>query len=142
TLLAQDAKAPGNDRYGDPLPPGAIARLGTTRLRHVTSHIKDAAFSGDGKMLASVGWDRRLHLWDTANGKELQSIPLDVGAASDPMIAFSGDSKMVAVTSHKSVILCDVGREKPRIFSLPDYVTGTAFAPDGKIMAVFGWAKT
>jgi WD40 repeat protein len=140
TLLAQDDKTPSRDRHGDPLPPGAIARLGTTRLRHISSHIKDAAFSGNGKMLASVGWDDRLHLWDTANGKELQSIPLELGL--DPTVAFSSDSKMVAVTSHKDVFLCDVGKAKPRIVSLPDYVTGTAFAPDGKLLAVFGWAKT
>jgi WD40 repeat protein len=140
TLLAQDDKGPSKDRYGDPLPPGAVARLGTTRLRHITSHIKDAAFSGDGKVLASVGWDRRLHLWDTANGTELQSIPLELGL--DPTVAFSSDSKMVAVTAHKDIILCDVGKDKPRIYPQPDYVTGAAFAPDGKLLAVFGWAKT
>jgi WD40 repeat protein len=140
-LRSQDKeKSVLSDLYGDPLPPGAIARLGTTRLRHIRSHIKDAAFSGDGKILASVGWDSRLHLWDTANGKELQSIPLELGL--DPTVAFSGDSKVVAVTSHKTIIVCDVGKAKARIFPQPDYVTGAAFAPDSSHLAAFGWAKT
>ena len=46
-LLAQPAKA---DRFGDALPEGAVARLGTARLRHDTPggdwHLF-VAFSGD-----------------------------------------------------------------------------------------------
>src|SRR5262245_58023038 len=46
------------DRYGDPLPEGAIARLGTIRLRQPDSEIiTSVTFSPDGKVVASAGGD-------------------------------------------------------------------------------------
>jgi WD40 repeat protein len=96
---AQDKGAAAvRDRYGDPLPPAAIARLGTTRLRHTRGwRLEDAAFSPDGKVLASLGGDSRLRLWDTADGKELQSTRLESLSLLSPAVAFSGDGKLLAV---------------------------------------------
>ncbi len=71
--LAGDGRADGPvaaDRYGDPLPAGAVARLGTVRFRHETgaSHL---AFSPDGKAL---GCNNQV-VWDAATGKELYRLP-------------------------------------------------------------------
>jgi RNA polymerase sigma factor (sigma-70 family) len=71
------------DSHGDPLPVGAIARLGTLRLKHnvpLEAHSSFPAsaatgvFSPDGKWIASVGDSEnffRLRLWDASSGKEL-----------------------------------------------------------------------
>src|SRR5262249_46287440 len=53
------------DAFGDPLPPGARARLGTTRLHG------EAALSPDGKLLALVR-NRRIVLADPRTGRVLR----------------------------------------------------------------------
>src|SRR5215468_8173835 len=67
---AKDADAPAVDALGDPLPTGAVARLGTTRLRH-RGYVVALAFSSDGKRLASGGYDPAAHVWDAATGRRL-----------------------------------------------------------------------
>src|SRR4051812_30068537 len=76
------AQPPANarvDSLGDPLPEGAIAQLGTLRLKHDPGPWEPGkpVFSPDGKFVASVGQRddnkytyRSVRLWDTANGKE------------------------------------------------------------------------
>ena len=65
------------DALGDPLPPGAVARLGTVRLRPGTN-TSLLAFDPDGRTL--LGWSvvgdlpGRVYLWDTATGKEVRRV--------------------------------------------------------------------
>jgi RNA polymerase sigma factor (sigma-70 family) len=59
----------GTDRQGDPLPDGAVARIGSARLRH-GSPLYQLTYSPDGKVLASLG-SGVLRLWDAASGKLL-----------------------------------------------------------------------
>jgi RNA polymerase sigma factor (sigma-70 family) len=63
--------APGRDRFNDPLPAGALARLGTVAFRHGRTGyywLTSLTFTPDGKHLISQGggWVRR---WDLANGQ-------------------------------------------------------------------------
>src|SRR5579862_3085193 len=70
------------DALGDPLPQGAIARLGTLRFKHtlgvtypfeVSSDVYAAAFSKDGKTIASLASPfGKLRLWNAATGQELR----------------------------------------------------------------------
>jgi WD40 repeat protein len=57
------------DEFGDPLPPRALARIGTIRFRQQTPWC--LAFSPDGKRLASGGYDHEVRLWDPDTGKEI-----------------------------------------------------------------------
>jgi WD40 repeat protein len=57
------------DRLGDPLPDGAVQRLGTLRLRY-SGGIADLRYLPDGRGLIAVG--NQIEIWDLAAG-ELQA---------------------------------------------------------------------
>src|SRR5262245_3586729 len=61
--------APSKDGWGDPLPSGAVARLGTVRWR-ATDSVNQLVISPDGKRLLS-GDQYSVQLWDVKSGKEL-----------------------------------------------------------------------
>jgi RNA polymerase sigma factor (sigma-70 family) len=63
------------DRFGDALPEGAIARMGTARLWSDCVWNYDVAFHSAGKQLVSVGRDRKVRVWDIGTGKELRQFP-------------------------------------------------------------------
>ena len=58
------------DRSGDPLPPYALARLGSIRFR--TGNLHAMALSPEGKICATASLNS-LSLWDIATGKEFAS---------------------------------------------------------------------
>ena len=58
------------DSYEDPLPDGAIQRLGTTRFRPSRSYRKPA-FAADGKTFATIN-DAMVTIWDMNTGQELR----------------------------------------------------------------------
>jgi WD40 repeat protein len=60
---------PATDIHGDPLPKGAIARLGTTRFR-ARDGVEFLAYSPDGKQLVTRGGGF-VTLWDANSGRKL-----------------------------------------------------------------------
>jgi len=69
TVNAAPAPPVSADAFGDPLPHGVIARLGTLRLRHTCMAL---AWAPDGQTLASAGWDGTIRIWDAASGKQIR----------------------------------------------------------------------
>jgi WD40 repeat protein len=65
---------------GDLLPQGAVARLGTHRLRHVGA-VRWLAYTPDGRRLVSIGEDKALQVCESADGKEVARF-LHQGVAS------------------------------------------------------------
>ena len=64
---AADAPLPNVDRYGDPLPAGSLARLGTIRYR--AGHVNAAGLSEDGKTLRVLSVGPVLRTWDAESGR-------------------------------------------------------------------------
>jgi WD40 repeat protein len=67
---AQEKAKPAFDQFGDPLPEGAVARIGTVRWNgRITTEL---AYSPDGKKLAAQCSDQSVRIYDPENGRELQ----------------------------------------------------------------------
>ena len=122
------------DLYGDPLPQGAMARLGTVRGGH-RAPIQCMAFTPDSKTLFSYGNDNTIRSWDAAVGKEVRRFhqPLIFYAQA----AFAPDGKTAAFLEHQTLYLWDLAAGKEiRRASLPFFAFHLAFAPEGKTLAL------
>src|SRR5262249_12441942 len=102
------------DLYGDPLPEGAIARMGTMSLRHVSSGGHASSFSPDGKLLATGGGTGTVKVWETATGRFLWQTPHNELCYHYP--AFTPNGRWLVVSDGQSIRLLEpaTGRELKR----------------------------
>jgi WD40 repeat protein len=124
---------PRLDRYGDPLPAHAVARLGTVRWTHC-GDVYSLAFSKDGKTLASGG-GRFFCLWRVADGKRIG------GPHEGGNIHRSPGGCLMAIDEYRDEgILFDAsnGERIARLLPLPDR-RHPALSPDGRTAA--GWCE-
>lgn len=125
------------DRYGDPLPEGVIARLGTVRLRAVGA---SAAFSSDGKRILTITYGRLVKLWDADTGKPLARRELPINSPGQVDLSPDGRLLMVRESGFDSPLdIWDIPTSKRlHRLQLRQRVTiyREAFSPDSKMLAV------
>jgi RNA polymerase sigma factor (sigma-70 family) len=144
---AAEGRRPATDQLTEPLPAGAVARLGTMRFQH-GADVNAVAFTSDGKGLVSASLAGTVCLWDAATGLELRRF-----AAADLRhwgirLAVSQDAKRVAVVlpADESPVIrvCDFasGKELTQLQGHKVQVHVMAFSPDGRTLASAGGDRT
>src|SRR5262245_5279321 len=119
----KDAK-PRTDRFGDPLPDGAVARLGTVRRRHPqhaeTEKSKDTAIghvgavaglivSADGKSAVTLGRDNTVRIWEVLTATEQRKVFLPPQTGLGILL---GPRRVLLRTREGSLFVWDIEREK------------------------------
>jgi RNA polymerase sigma factor (sigma-70 family) len=129
------------DHDGDPLPPEALARLGTTRLRH-GGYIRSLHFTPDGKVLVARGDEDGVSTWDTATGNRIHVFSKDSAGGAAEGASLSPDGKLLATPGQKTLRIWDTATAQ--LLRTIDIETGkfrtgpylfTCFSPDGKLLA-------
>lgn len=131
------------DAFGDPLPAGATARLGTVRFRHGKG-VSFVAFAADGKKLVFGGQgdlDNAVRLVETSTGKEIRTFQLKPGERPWGT-ALSPDGKTLAVAAFNfkkpegGFVLWDTATGKQLAFldSAKQPSDVVVFSPDSKVL--------
>src|SRR5215470_11906835 len=71
-------------------------------LKGHTALVYGVAFSPDGKILATAGFDNAVKLWDFATGKEIKTLSGHTGPVYS--VAFSPDGAVLASSGHDQTI--------------------------------------
>jgi RNA polymerase sigma factor (sigma-70 family) len=137
----RDAAPPekGKDMHGDPLPPGALMRLGTLRRRAVGAKL---AVSADGKSIVSVRAGKGIRIWDAATGELRQARELP-GEEWGPA-ELSPDGRLLARVVSNPDYRLEIWEvrsgNKLRDLTIKDsgYIMPVAFSSDGRRIAAVG----
>jgi RNA polymerase sigma factor (sigma-70 family) len=128
-----------NDRQDDPLPNGAVARMGSSRLRH--AGLADFAFLADGKTIVSIGGDRVLRFWDIQTGRQVRSAKLEGKNRTGWGGQLSQDGKMLAASEAGRIVVWDAesGKQLRSLAGVTGNYPFLLLSPDSKTIAQGSW---
>lgn len=120
---------------------GSLIRWEMTRRQLFeghTSRVRAVALSPDGSMLATVGFDRRILLWDAQSGRKTAELA-SPHENSLLQVAFSPDGRFLATSDAGGLIVLWDAATGERLHLLPDefdsVVIALAFSPDSRYLA-------
>lgn len=133
-LLPCADTAPRLDAHGDPLPHGAVARIGTLRWQHPAA-VTALAFAPDGNTLLSGCAQGNIRLWDVCTGKLIRVVGQCRKEVTE--LAFAADAKTVASVAAGTgeILLWDAEAGRALLTICSQDVQKITFAPDGRTLA-------
>lgn len=131
------------DRFGDPLPEGAMSRVGTLRLRPGRwSTEAGVAISRDDRTVFSIDGTNEVLVWDLASGRQVRALQ---GPEHVVTVSLSPDGSRLVAAGWHEVWAWDVTpdgfrlRWKQKPGKIRFYCVG--FSPDGRTLACGGAAE-
>jgi WD40 repeat protein len=123
------------DRNGDPLPPGAIARLGAARLQNLP-RVSDFVLSPDGRTLATIAGHFRV--WDVVTGRLLRDC--ERLSQNEKVLCLLNGGRGLITRDEQNVWFRDLGNATKQTMGLnPDQqrnATTVVLAPDNRTVAI------
>jgi WD40 repeat protein len=133
------AAEPGKDRQGDPLPEGAIARLGTERFRNLDFY-SGVHLLPDGKTLCAMSRSVNT-LIDITTGMPNGTVPAPKGGYPQTAHVISNDGTMAATSKYDGIDVWNF-KSGAKILEIkrPLYSSDNtlSFSADGKYLAIGG----
>ncbi|MCO6045150.1 WD40 repeat domain-containing protein [Aeoliella sp. ICT_H6.2] len=127
------------DLYGDPLPVGVVARMGTVRLR--VNNPNALCFSPDGKQLVACGHTPLVSVWDVATAEPLEPYKTDPVGEWIMAVRYSPDGKYLVATGERGEVWVWDTASREVVWSAEEHGGRTfsiAFSPDHKTVATAG----
>ena len=134
------AEGTRTDRFGDPLPAGALSRLGTLRFRTGNpGGVSSVAFGPAGKFLISAHGNDTVHVWEPKTGREVRKLDAPTSCWS---VSTTQDGKRLVAVGIKEVWAWDLTGDAPKVLwkatSKSPGPSTVEFSPDGKMVACGG----
>jgi RNA polymerase sigma factor (sigma-70 family) len=135
----QGKAEPRRDLHGDPLPEGALVRLGTVRFRH-PGGCNAVALSPDGKVLATEG-SGTVRLWDPTTGEpgSVLRVPRSNFSVAQNVLAFSADCRRLFYRRADGVVARNLKSGQSEVvwpIGGDTVVHALHPSPDGRLFAV------
>jgi WD40 repeat protein/beta-lactamase regulating signal transducer with metallopeptidase domain len=140
------------DQYGDPIPKGAVSRLGSIRFRPALTSVRGVSlqFVPDQQLLVARGREGGVGLWDPVTGKLLRELALDGHGIQDFQLTPDGTHVVILALAaprpddreyrvrlvHWNVQTGEITAELKWSEPFAEFSQKMALTPDGKSVAI------